>query len=237
MKIIGTISAVGGIGNTIFSSISLEKIENSIFIDSNNGFRTIDLILEDDEIIYDLYDFSEGLSSEDVINKSKIDFIAASQSKSFLDFDFKKLKDRILDLNYDYILIDIPRDISYIDKYLDICDEFIIYTDDSNIALRNIDKISFMIMKKRLNKKINVVFNKVFKNIDLKEEKFKLIANPNLRYCCQIPFIYNFSMELDSKKQYSNFIEKIIKGEDFSFNELDFNKKVSKGIFRRIFNG
>lgn len=236
MKIIGSISSIGGIGNTVFSSCALKNIKNSIFIDSNNGFRTIDLLEDEDEVIYDLFDFSIGMDIDDVIYKGKIDFIPASQTRTHLDFNFENLKENINKLNYDYVLIDIPRDISYINSYIDICDEFIVYGNESNISLRNIDKISFMILQKRLNKRINVVFNKISNNINLNEDRFKIIENVNLSYRCQIPYICDFSIDSDEFKNYIWFIEKIIKGEELSFNEISIDKKEKKGFLGRFFN-
>lgn len=237
MKKIGIISGKGGSGKSIIASSlakELSKESNTLLIDSDLGFRTLDLMLNCENTIYDIYDFSMGIEDEMCINKvednEKLDFLCASQSKTVDDIDFSKIKDNLYTLSkYEYVIVDIPRDEKTIVAWVDIVDEFILITEDNDISLRLTDKIMYIFIKNKIRRPIKVVFNKVDSNkeFDL-EKKYELFMGPNVKIISKIPKFYNIEEEdLEEFLLFIRDIVEVIKGNDIVFRE----KKVEEKTF------
>ena len=237
MKKIGIISGKGGSGKSIIASSlakELSKESNTLLIDSDLGFRTLDLMLNCENTIYDIYDFSMGIEDEMCINKvednEKLDFLCASQSKTVDDIDFSKIKDNLNTLlKYEYVIVDIPRDEKTIVAWADIVDEFILITEDNDISLRLTDKIMYIFIKNKIRRPIKVVFNKVDSNkeFDL-EKKYELFMGPNVKIISKIPKFYNIEEEdLEEFLLFIRDIVEVIKGNDIVFRE----KKVEEKTF------
>lgn len=237
MKKIGIISGKGGSGKSIIASSlakELSKESNTLLIDSDLGFRTLDLMLNCENTIYDIYDFSMGIEDEMCINKvednEKLDFLCASQSKTVDDIDFSKIKDNLDTLSkYEYVIVDIPRDEKTIVAWADIVDEFILITEDNDISLRLTDKIMYIFIKNKIRRPIKVVFNKVDSNkeFDL-EKKYELFMGPNVKIISKIPKFYNIEEEdLEEFLLFIRDIVEVIKGNDIVFRE----KKVEEKTF------
>ncbi|MBP2024744.1 P-loop NTPase [Peptoniphilus stercorisuis] len=237
MKKIGIISGKGGSGKSIIASSlakELSKESNTLLIDSDLGFRTLDLMLNCENTIYDIYDFSMGIEDEMCINKvednEKLNFLCASQSKTVDDIDFSKIKDNLDTLSkYEYVIVDIPRDEKTIVAWADIVDEFILITEDNDISLRLTDKIMYIFIKNKIRRPIKVVFNKVDSNkeFDL-EKKYELFMGPNVKIISKIPKFYNIEEEdLEEFLLFIRDIVEVIKGNDIVFRE----KKVEEKTF------
>lgn len=237
MKKIGIISGKGGSGKSIIASSlakELSKESNTLLIDSDLGFRTLDLMLNCENTIYDIYDFSMGIEDEMCINKvednEKLNFLCASQSKTVDDIDFSKIKDNLDTLSkYEYVIVDIPRDEKTIVAWADIVDEFILITEDNDISLRLTDKIMYIFIKNKIRRPIKVVFNKVDSNkeFDL-EKKYELFMGPNVKIISKIPKFYNIEEEdLEEFLLFIRDIVEVIKENDIVFRE----KKVEEKTF------
>lgn len=191
-------------------------------------------MLNCENTIYDIYDFSMGIEDEMCINKvednEKLDFLCASQSKTVDDIDFSKIKDNLDTLSkYEYVIVDIPRDEKTIVAWADIVDEFILITEDNDISLRLTDKIMYIFIKNKIRRPIKVVFNKVDSNkeFDL-EKKYELFMGPNVKIISKIPKFYNIEEEdLEEFLLFIRDIVEVIEGNDIVFRE----KKVEEKTF------
>ena len=191
-------------------------------------------MLNCENTIYDIYDFSMGIEDEMCINKvednEKLNFLCASQSKTVDDIDFSKIKDNLDTLSkYEYVIVDIPRDEKTIVAWADIVDEFILITEDNDISLRLTDKIMYIFIKNKIRRPIKVVFNKVDSNkeFDL-EKKYELFMGPNVKIISKIPKFYNIEEEdLEEFLLFIRDIVEVIKGNDIVFRE----KKVEEKTF------
>lgn len=236
MKKIGIISGKGGAGkSTIASFLAKEfsKEKNTLLIDSDLGFRTLDLMLNCENTIYDIYDFSKGIEDEMCINKiednEKLDFLCASQSKTIDDIDFEKVESNLEELSstYEYVIVDIPRDENTIVKWSEVIDEFILITEDNDISLRLTDKIIYIFLKNKIRKPIKVVFNKVDSNkeFDL-EKKYELFMGPNVKIISKIPKFYDIeNSDLGEFLLFISDIASVIEGNEIVFREKEVKKK------------
>ena len=169
MNIIGIMPATGGIGATTTSIKLASVLKNTLLIDFNNGFRTIDILINETDIIYDIYDFTYNIDNNLVIkNTNNFDFIAASQSKDIEDFNLDNLKEKLLSLDYEIIIIDLPRNSQYIKKISYMLTELIMISDFEDTSKRNLEKIIYESFKNNRNIKLGIILNKI-QNLDIKE--------------------------------------------------------------------
>lgn len=243
MEKIGIISGKGGTGKSTLSkyiSEVLSKNQRVLLIDSDFGFRTLDLMLDLENTIYDIYDYSKDLDDDlcinDVENNENLKFICASQSKSVSDIDFNMIKEKLEKDNkiYDYLIVDIPRDENTILAWANIVDKFILITEDDDINLRLTDKIMYIFIKNKIKKDINIVFNRVDnkKEFDL-EKKYEIFRGPSVKIISKIPVFTD--LENSENEEYLLFINDIInalKGEEVVFRD----KRIEEtGFLKKIF--
>ena len=244
MEKIGIISGKGGVGKSTFAkyiSLDLAKEEKVLLIDSDFGFRTLDLMLNAEDSIYDLYDFANNSDDDMCINNiednENLDFICASQSKKVSDIDIDILKEKFENLSsdYKYILVDIPRDEESIVFWGEILDKFIVLTEDNPVSLRLTDKIMYIFLKNKIKKDILVVFNKIknHKEFNL-EEKYEIFMGPRVKIISKVPYFEELDLEnLDEFKLFINDISKVLKGEEIVLREK--LERDDKGFLKKIF--
>ncbi|MGI5949345.1 hypothetical protein [Peptoniphilus sp.] len=226
MKIIGLIPSIGGIGSTSLAIDLAQNLENTLLIDFNNGFRTIDILINESDIIYDIYDFYDGLDKDLVISKTEtFDFLPASQSKDISDFEVSEFRKKIEGLEYENIIIDLPRNVEYIKEISKILDFLIISTDMRGVSKRNLEKIIFESFKVNKKLKLGVFINKINK---FNQEDYKSFKS-DLKLATIIGVV-------KIKNEFKNFereelenIIKFINGEDFSLDEKSFNTDKTEG--------
>lgn len=246
MEIIGIISGKGGIGkSTIAKNLSIKISEENkvLLIDSDFGFRTLDLMLKEENAIYDIYDFSKNLDDFESINNvedyENLDFICASQSKTIEDCNMEILKTKLEKFSgtYKYIIVDIPRDEKTIVKWSQIVNRFLIITDDSDVSLRLTDKIMFIFLKNKIIKELNIIFNKIRKPEDFNlEEKYEIFMGPNIKIISYIPFLLNLEIEdYDKFMDYMGDILLYIDTGNINIRESEKNNNEEKGFLKKIF--
>ncbi|MDO5715070.1 MAG: hypothetical protein Q4P25_00645 [Tissierellia bacterium] len=236
MKIIGFISAKGGLGNTTLLASVASQLQNSLAIDSHLGFRQLDLICSvENKVVYDFYDYVKGVDSEKcIIKKEEFHLLAASQTKSLRDFSQEETLQRLKILPYDFILIDIPKEESYLEFYKDICDEFIILSTDTDLSLRNLDKILFLFFKNRILKPQHLVFTFLEETLQMENSELKNILRPNIQIISQIPK-YRVSDNLSEHRDYQRRIQKLVNVLQGAPIEIEEIMKEKKTVFDRLF--
>lgn len=241
MNIIGIVPAIGGIGATRLSLDLSKNLENTLLIDFNNGFRTIDILIGKSDIIYDIYDFSDGLEKDlSIVNTDNFDFIAASQSKDLSDFDISSLEEKLRSLDYENIIIDLPRNSLYIKEMGKILDYLVIVSNTNAVSKRNIEKIIFESFKTNKKIKIGVFLNQIS---NLNDDEFKDFKN-NLKFAKLIDIVkYNVQFKDFNSKNLKN-LRLFINEEVFELSDdlLEFNdankenkNADSKTWFQKIF--
>lgn len=241
MNIIGIVPAIGGIGSTSLSLDLSKELENTLLIDFNNGFRTIDILIDKSDIIYDIYDFSEGLDKDlSIINTEDFDFIASSQSRELSDFNISSLEEKLRSLDYENIIVDLPRNTLYLKEIGKILDYLVIVSNSSAISKRNVEKIVFDSFKTNKKLKTGVFLNQISK---LNVDEFKDFKD-NLKLAKLINIVgYDNNFKDFKSKDLDNLV-KFINKEDFELGndylELKGTNKENKNAdsktwFQKIF--
>lgn len=220
MNIIGLIPSIGGVGSTSLAIDLAKNLEDALLIDFNNGFRTIDILINESEIIYDIYDFYDGLDKDLVITKAdSFDFLPASQSKDIIDFNIIELGIKIRELEYENVIIDLPRNTNYIKEISKILDFLIVTSDMSDVSKRNLEKVIFESFKVNKKLKMGVFINKIN---EFNAEDFKNFTN-ELKLATVINIV-------NVKNEFKNFereelenVIKFINKEEFNLDNKSFN--------------
>lgn len=235
----GIISTRGGLGNTTVT-LSLAKLDShALAIDSNFGFRTFDMVLELEDVVYDFYDFVKGTPKEKCIfQKDHMDVLCGSASKTVADFSVEETAQRIFSLDYHNVFIDIPKVEEYIKFYAEVCNCFLLITKNESTSIRNLEKIIYLLQKAHKEKKIYVLFNRVEESIDFNKSAFSHISAPNVTFVEMIPecLLGNEVNDIEFSERLGHVLL-AMGGKDYDIHPIHKHEKkeTKKNIFQRIF--
>ncbi len=134
----------------------------TLVIDSNMGFRSLDLFDNPDNILYDLYDFQDrDLDMEDIFVEveDNLFLLASSQSYTIDDLKVKKTGTRLRSTDFDFIFIDCPMDVKTIEFWGKIADEVVIITNSTTLSRRNTERINYILFQNKFRGRRNLILN------------------------------------------------------------------------------
>ena len=207
-----------------------KKLQNSLLIDSYNGFRPLDIMTGKTEAIYDIFDFNK-MGEEAICKGDDFDFLPASYSKDFQDFDFKSLEEKIKSLSYDNVIISIPLLMEGIENYLKFINKLIILTQTDDLSLRNTEKILYSCQKIKRLIATYIIFQTTNKNIDFNNEKYKFLQRPKVEFF-SMPQIYDNHLK---NKNFTDFMEKLAGLLESGEGKKELSSNTTKSILKRIF--
>lgn len=166
------IGTIGGVGTSTIAR-AWAKETSGLLIEGSNRTRVQDLMLEEQlDHIYDYYDLLVGKSIDIVAIKTKdYHLVQGNIFHDLSEIELNLFKEIILALPYDEIVVDLSRhrteDIMY---WAEVSDVFYIVANGTKAAIREYERIQYILRKHRLRISVQLIFNR----LDLGEaEKLK----------------------------------------------------------------
>lgn len=172
--IIAIASGKGGVGKTLLTAtlaVALARRNRSVLaVDADMGLRNLDLLFgSQDDVLFDIFDVMKKRckASEAIIPLEEgIDFLAASQKKTWEKVDPRTFQYTVekLSSDYDYTLIDCPpgRDKSF--KYATaLGDRIFFVVEPTWTSLRDTGRV-MQFCNKHKNFAYDIIFNNVYKD-------------------------------------------------------------------------
>lgn len=176
-RIIVITSGKGGVGKTTTTSnigMSLARLGNStLLVDADVGLRNLDLLLGlENRIIYtglDVLNEKCRLGQAVIQDKRqpKLSFLPLSSNRAEIQITSEQIKEliKLVEVDYDYILIDSPAGIDNgFQTSIECAEEAIVVVTPEVPSIRDADRVIGLLMSKGIDK-INLVINRIRPNM------------------------------------------------------------------------
>ena len=226
-KIFSIASGKGGVGKSTVSCHLAKSMaghgEKTIIIETDCGFRGLDIILNIDQIVYDIGDFISGNCELDdaiqpVENFDHLHFLPASTNfeQNLSHKDLLKVCESLGDV-YDNIIFDLPSGYAVAAKTKNISDIFLIVVTPDPVCIRDASMfVDFLRNDCKISAEMRLIVNKMTSNA-LKKGFVKnvddIIDQTNLQLLGIIPYCEAIMV--------SNFSGKHLKKQDLTHKIFD----------------